>query len=254
MLIGVGAVALLLWEPHIEGRNAHASLLEIYFHDPFLAYAYIASVSFFVGLYQSFKVLGYARQNRTSSKASVNALRAIKYCAIALVAFVVLGEIFIMLGSGDDRAGGVFIGILIIFGSIVIASAIAMLEGVLQNVVNIKSTILKLENGFWQAAGNAEFYKRHFAEDGLMILPFEGGTLNKSRVVEAVSKAEPWKRFQINEPIFTNISSSVLALTYKAIAHRKGQPAYNALISSVYVRNGSAWQLLLHQQTPINPN
>ena len=50
VLIGIGVLALLLWEPHIEGRNAHATLFEIYFKDPFLAYAYIASITFFVAL------------------------------------------------------------------------------------------------------------------------------------------------------------------------------------------------------------
>ncbi len=41
MLIGIGALALLLWEPHIEGRNANSSLFEIYFNDPFLAFIFI---------------------------------------------------------------------------------------------------------------------------------------------------------------------------------------------------------------------
>ena len=59
VLIGIGALALMLWEPHIEGRNAHATFFEIYFKDPFLAYAYLASIPFFVALYQVFKVLGY---------------------------------------------------------------------------------------------------------------------------------------------------------------------------------------------------
>ena len=44
VLIGIGALALLLWEPHIEGRNAHATLFEIYFKDLFLAYAYFFGV------------------------------------------------------------------------------------------------------------------------------------------------------------------------------------------------------------------
>ena len=44
-----------------------------------------------------------------------------------------------MLGNSDDRAGGVFMGILITFGSAVIATAAAMFERVLQNAVDIKS-------------------------------------------------------------------------------------------------------------------
>src|SRR5437660_861020 len=139
VLIGIGALAIMLWEPHIEGRNAHATPFEIYFKDPFLAYAYIASIPFFVALYQAFKVLGYAGQNKVFSQAAVKALRTIKYCAIAIIGFVAVGEIFIMLGNSDDRAGGVFMGVLITFGSIVIATAAAMFERILQNAVAIKS-------------------------------------------------------------------------------------------------------------------
>jgi len=139
VLVGIGALALMLWEPHIEGRNVHATVFAIYFKDPFLAYAYIASIPFFLALYQAFKVLGYAGQNKIFSQPVVKALRTIKYCAIAIIGFVAVGEIFIMLGNSDDRAGGVFMGILITFGSVVIATAAAMFEQILQNAVDIKS-------------------------------------------------------------------------------------------------------------------
>jgi len=140
VLIGIGALALLLWEPQIEGVNAHATNFEIYFKDPFLALVYIGSIPFFVALYQAFKVLGYAGQNKIFSQAAVKALRTIKYCALAIIGFVVVEEIFIMLNHGsDDAAGGVFMGVLITFGSIVIATAAAMFERILQNAVDIKS-------------------------------------------------------------------------------------------------------------------
>ena len=139
MLIGIGALALMLWEPHIEGRNAHATVFEIYFKDPFLAYAYVASIPFFVALYQAFKVLGYAGHTRIFSPAAVRALRIIKFCAMSMIGFVVGAEIFIMLNESDDRAGGVFIGILIAFASMVVATAMVVLERVLQNAVDIKS-------------------------------------------------------------------------------------------------------------------
>ena len=139
VLIGIGAVALLLWEPRIEGRNAHATLFEIYFKDPFLAYAYVASIPFFVGLYHAFRVLGYAERNKEFSPSAVRSLRTIKYCAIAIVGFVMGGEIFIMSSHSDDRAGGVFMGVLITFASIVVATAMAVLERTLQNAVDMKS-------------------------------------------------------------------------------------------------------------------
>jgi Protein of unknown function (DUF2975) len=139
VLIGIGTLALMLWEPHIEGRNAHATLFEIYFKDPFLAYAYIGSIPFFVALYQAFKVLGYAGQNKVFSQAAVKALRTIKYCAIAIIGFVAVSVIFIMFGDTDDRPAGVFMRILIAFPSIVVATAAAVFERILQNAVDIKS-------------------------------------------------------------------------------------------------------------------
>src|SRR5262245_19238491 len=110
VLIGMGALALMLWEPHLESRNAHATLFEIYFKDPFLTYVYTGSIAFFVALYQAFKVLGYAGQSKVFSPEAVKALRTIKRCALSIIAFVVGAEIFIMLHTSDDRAGGVFMG------------------------------------------------------------------------------------------------------------------------------------------------
>ena len=138
VLIGIGVLAVMLWEPHIEGRNAHATLFDIYFKDPFLAYAYIASIPFFMALYQAFKVLGYAGKGKAFSREAVKALRTIKYCAISLIGFVAVGEIFIMLNESDDRAGGVFIGILIAFGSVIIIAASTAFERILQNGMDIK--------------------------------------------------------------------------------------------------------------------
>jgi hypothetical protein len=60
----------------------------------------------------------FAGQNKVFSQAAVKALRTIKYCAISIIGFVAGGEIFIMLSNSDDRAGGVFMGILITFGSL----------------------------------------------------------------------------------------------------------------------------------------
>ena len=69
----------------------------------------------------------------------MKALRTIKHCAIAIIGFVAGAEIFIMLHQSDDRAGGVFMGVLITFGSIVIATAAATFEWILQNAVDMKS-------------------------------------------------------------------------------------------------------------------
>lgn len=139
VLIGIGALVFMLWEPHIEGRNAHATLYQIYFNDPFLAYAYAASIPFFLALYQAFRVLGHIGRDKAFSQATVKALRTIGSCALAIIGFVALGELFIVMGDSDDRAGGVFMGILIAFGSAVVAAAALMFERIFQNAVESKS-------------------------------------------------------------------------------------------------------------------
>ena len=141
VLIGIGALALMLWEPHLEGRNAHATPFEIYFKDPFLAYAYLASIAFFMALFQAFRLLGYIGQNKVFSLNSVRALRTIKFCAIALVAMIgaAVAYLFIFVRGKDDIAGGVAIGLFMIFVSLVIATAAAVFEKLLQNAVDIKS-------------------------------------------------------------------------------------------------------------------
>jgi len=139
VLIGIGALALMLWEPHLEGRNAHATVFEVYFNDPFLAYAYVGSIPFFVALYFGFKVLGYAGRNQVFSQAAVKAMRTIKLCSIALIGFVAGSEIYILMAESDDRAGGVMMGVFIGFGSIVMVTAAATFERILQNAVDLKS-------------------------------------------------------------------------------------------------------------------
>jgi hypothetical protein len=141
VIIGIGALALMLWEPHLEGRNAHATLFEIYFKDPFLAYAYLASIAFFVALFQAFTLLGYIGQNEVFSLNSVRALRTIKRCAMALIAMIgaAVAYLFIAVRGKDDIAGGVAIGLFLIFGSVVIGTAAAVFERLLQTAVDIKS-------------------------------------------------------------------------------------------------------------------
>jgi hypothetical protein len=141
VLIGVVALALMLWEPHLEGRNAHATVFEIYFKDPFLAYAYFASIAFFVALFQAFRLLGYIRHNQIFSWNSVRALRTIKHCAIALVVLIggALAYIVIAVRGKDDIAGGVAMGLSMTFVSVVVAAAATVFEKLLQNAVDIKS-------------------------------------------------------------------------------------------------------------------
>jgi hypothetical protein len=141
VLIGIGALTFLLWEPRVEGRNAHATNFEIYFKDPFLAYAYLGSISFFVGLYHAVRLLGYIASRDVFSARSVKALGMIKKCALILAAFIVGGEIyiFVFVRGKDDVAGGVMMGLFLIFVSAVVATVAAVFERTLRSAVEMKA-------------------------------------------------------------------------------------------------------------------
>ena len=136
VLIGLGVGALMLWEPHLEGRNAHATTFEIYFKDPFLAYVYLGSTPFFIALYRAFALFGQVRQNRGFSQATLDALRAIKHCAIALIGFVAGAAVFIVIfGDQEDRPAGIFMSFLALLASSAIAVAAAMFARSLQGAL-----------------------------------------------------------------------------------------------------------------------
>lgn len=121
VLVGAGALVFLLWEPHLEGRNVTATVAEIYFEDPFLAYVYVASVPFFMALWRIFVMLGQAERGRLLSQETVTGLQFVKYCALSIIGFVAIAEVIILSNASDDHAGGVFMGILVTLGALVVA-------------------------------------------------------------------------------------------------------------------------------------
>jgi hypothetical protein len=138
-LIAIGAFIWLIWFPMLEGRAANLDIISIY-ADPLIIYAYIGSIPFFIALYQAFKLLGYLDGNKVFSQFSVNAVKKIKYYAITFSGFIVLGILYIRLFvKGDDPAGVTALSILITFASIVIATAAAVFQRLLQNAIDIKS-------------------------------------------------------------------------------------------------------------------
>lgn len=134
VLIGAGVLAFMLWEPHLEGRNVHATTFEIYFKDPFLAYMYVGSTPFFVALYRAFGLFDDVRQKGGFSRGTVDALRVIKRCAIALIGFVMGGVVFILMsGDKEDRPAGIFMSFLVIMASSVVGIAAAVAARKLKN-------------------------------------------------------------------------------------------------------------------------
>jgi hypothetical protein len=138
-LIGIVTLVGLIWFPQTEGRAANLDLFSIY-ADPLIIYGFLASIPFFVALYHGFKLLSYVDQNQVFSEAAIKAVRNIKYCAITLSGFIVVGLLYIrFFAHGEDAAGPTALGMFTTFACIVIATAAAVFERLLQNAVAIKS-------------------------------------------------------------------------------------------------------------------
>lgn len=140
VLIGIVAMILLIRLPLTEGRAANLDLVSIY-ADPLILYGYAASIAFFVALYKAFRLLGFIGQNRVFSSDAVRALRSIKYCAIGLAIMIVGAGIFVSIThpKDDDAAGFLSLCIITTFISIIIATAAAIFERILQNAIDLKS-------------------------------------------------------------------------------------------------------------------
>ena len=140
VLIGILALVILIRVPLTEGRATNLDLFSIY-TDPFILYGYAASIAFFVALYKAFRLLGYIGQNKIFSPESVKALKGIKFCAITLVTLIVAAGVYIKIfhSKEDDPAGFLAICIVTTFVSIVVATATAIFEKLLQNAIDMKS-------------------------------------------------------------------------------------------------------------------
>ena len=107
-----------------------------------------------------------------------------------------------------------------------------------------------LERQGWEALSGpngAAFYDYVMAEDGLMVFP--GLILDKQAALDAIRGASPWSGFELRD-VRSTADNSVWLVTYDAKGQRGNAAPYEAVMSSVYVRRGLEWKLLLHQQSP----
>jgi hypothetical protein len=136
VITGIAVFVMLIRFPLTEGRAAHLDLFSIYF-DPFILYGYAASISFFIALYNGFKLLGYFGQHQLLSSNAVKALKNIRFWAILFSISIAMAGIFIALfhNKEDDPAGFLAICIVVTFASAVFATIAALFQKRLQSAI-----------------------------------------------------------------------------------------------------------------------
>lgn len=133
MGLAVLAICSLLIIPVVAANEAG-------YYAPILILMCISALPFFFALYQALKLLEYIDKNTAFSMLSVKALKGIKYCASSIAALYSIGMPYIYYAANrDDAPGVIVIGLIVVFGALVIAGFAAVLQLVLKTAINIKN-------------------------------------------------------------------------------------------------------------------
>jgi hypothetical protein len=122
-------------------------------------------------------------------------------------------------------------------------------------VPDLMETLLAFEQAGWEALSGAlpgprAFYDRVLTDDAIMIVP--GMVLDRAAALDSWDGIPPWAEYDLADPHTVGLGPDAAALTYHATARRDSQAEpYRAVMTSVYVRGASGWQLAIHQQTPL---
>lgn len=111
--------------------------------------------------------------------------------------------------------------------------------------------LLGLEHRGWDAlcrSDGAAFYSELMTDDGLMVL-VNGMVLDRAQVAASLDGAPPWDEYDLDDARLVALGADAAALVYSARAQRAGEPAFHALMTSVYRLVEGAPRLALYQQT-----
>jgi hypothetical protein len=108
---------------------------------------------------------------------------------------------------------------------------------------------LALEERFW--SGDADFYRAHVDDECLCVFPGMAALMSREQVAATVPEGPRWRALVIQPEGFRRLGDDAAILSYRASARRASGEAYEALVSSAYVKRGESWKLAFHQQTPL---
>ena len=106
----------------------------------------------------------------------------------------------------------------------------------------------ELEERFW--LDGAETYRKRLSDDAVMVFPYPAGILQGKAIVDGVDAAPRWRSVVMADRVFRR-RGDVALLAYRASAEREGEPLKEMLCASTYLDEGGDWQLISHQQTPV---
>ncbi|WP_337873248.1 DUF2975 domain-containing protein, partial [Ignavibacterium sp.] len=140
VLLGIAALAILIYLPLTEGRAENLDLFSIY-SDPLILYGYATSLLFFAVLYKTFKLLDLIKQKNIFEQNAIRILRSIRQYTIIFNVLILLAGFYIVLfhAKEDDPVGFIVICFGITFISLFAAAASKVIAAILQKGIELKS-------------------------------------------------------------------------------------------------------------------
>jgi hypothetical protein len=112
--------------------------------------------------------------------------------------------------------------------------------------LSLKQTISGIEREL--GAGDGDTYRRHLADDAVVVVP--GQVLTRNQTAEAMDASPGWDEQTYEDEQLRELTDDAVLLTYR-FSGRRGDTVYTALMGSVYVRRDGEWKMAFHQQTPV---
>ncbi|QOL83251.1 DUF4440 domain-containing protein [Pseudooceanicola spongiae] len=105
-----------------------------------------------------------------------------------------------------------------------------------------------MEERFW--TDGAESARSMTAKNAVFVFPYPAGILSGDTIWREKDVAQRWQSIVISER-FVSRKGDIAVLAYRVSAERGGEPIYEALCTSTYLRDDETWLRLSHQQTPL---
>ena len=114
----------------------------------------------------------------------------------------------------------------------------------------LANELLRIERALGGGSGDA--YREHLTGDAVVVVP--GAAIDREQTAFAIDATPGWDEFEITNDRVVQLTDESALITYRW-SSRRGEETYEALMSSVYVKQpDGSWKLALHQQTPASPD